>query len=90
MAQTTLNVRMDDGVKRQFDAFCANVGMNASVAVNLFAKTVIRERRIPFDIVANDDPFYSAANQARLKKSLNQINAGGGSVHELIEDGANG
>ncbi|GHV58627.1 hypothetical protein FACS1894103_0740 [Campylobacterota bacterium] len=90
MAQATLNVRMDDGVKRQFDAFCANVGMNASVAVNLFAKTVIRERRIPFDIVANDDPFYSAANQARLKKSLNQINAGGGSVHELIEDSANG
>ncbi|GHV07572.1 hypothetical protein AGMMS50229_14620 [Campylobacterota bacterium] len=50
MAQTTLNVRMDDGVKRQFDAFCADVGMNASVAVNLFAKTVIRERRIPFEI----------------------------------------
>jgi DNA-damage-inducible protein J len=90
MAQATLNVRMDDGVKRQFDAFCADVGMNASVAVNLFAKTVIRERRIPFDIVASDDPFYSAANQARLKKSLDQINAGGGSVHELIEDSADG
>jgi DNA-damage-inducible protein J len=60
------------------------------VAVNLFAKTVIRERRIPFDIVASDDPFYSAANQARLKKSLDQINAGGGTVHDLAEDGADG
>lgn len=25
-----LNVRMDDEVKHQFDAFCAHVGMNAS------------------------------------------------------------
>jgi DNA-damage-inducible protein J len=38
--------------------------MGASVAVNLFVKTVIRERRIPFEVAASDDPFYSAANQA--------------------------
>lgn len=85
MAQTTLNVRMDESVKQQFDAFCTDVGMNASVAVNLFVKTVIRERRIPFEITAGDDPFYSKANQERLKKSLDQLNAGKGTVHELIE-----
>ncbi len=44
---------MDEEVKRQFDAFCASVGMNASVAVNLFAKAVLRERRIPFEISAD-------------------------------------
>lgn len=85
MAQTTLSVRMDEAVKKQFDAFCADVGMNASVAINLFAKAVIRERRIPFEIAASDDPFYSGKNQARLKKSLEQLNAGKGTVHELIE-----
>lgn len=52
MGQTTLNVRMDEDLKRRFDAFCADVGMNASVAVNLFVKTVIREQRIPFEIAA--------------------------------------
>ena len=50
MGQTTLNVRMDEDLKRRFDSFCAEVGMNASVAVNLFVKTVIREQRIPFEI----------------------------------------
>lgn len=50
MGQTTLNVRMDEGTKRQFDAFCSNIGLTASAAVNLFAKTVIREHRIPFEI----------------------------------------
>ncbi len=85
MAQTTLNVRIDESVKQQFDAFCSDVGMNASVAVNLFVKAVLRERRIPFEIVASDDPFYSQANQERLKRALEQLNAGKGTIHELIE-----
>ena len=85
MPQTTLSVRMDEHLKKQFDVFCADVGMNASVAVNLFARAVIRERRIPFEIASSDDPFYSAANQARLRRSLQQLDAGKGTVHELIE-----
>ncbi|MZQ99051.1 MAG: type II toxin-antitoxin system RelB/DinJ family antitoxin [Acidaminobacter sp.] len=73
MAQTTLSVRMDENIKKQFDAFCAEVGMNTSVAINLFAKAVLRERRIPFEIALNDDPFYSDANLARLKKAIAQL-----------------
>jgi DNA-damage-inducible protein J len=86
MAQTTLSIRMDEDVKKQFDAFCAAVGMNTSVAINLFAKAVLREGRIPFEISTKEDPFYSASNQARLKKSMETIIAGKGIVHELIED----
>ena len=76
MAQATLNVRMDENVKKQFDAFCSEVGMNTSVAVNLFAKAVLRERKIPFEIALFDDPFYSEANLARLTESIEQIKAG--------------
>ena len=32
-----------------------------------------------------DDPFYSTANQAHLMKSIHQLQAGKGTVHELIE-----
>ena len=84
MPQTTLSVRMDEHLKKQFDIFCADVGMNASVAVNMFAKAVIREKRIPFEIASSDDPFYSAANQARLRRSLEQLNAGKGTVNDSI------
>ena len=76
MAQTTLSIRMDENVKKQFDAFCAEVGMNTSVAINIFAKAVLRERRIPFEIALNDDPFYSEANLTRLKKSIDKANNG--------------
>ena len=85
MAQTTLSIRMDENVKKQFDAFCSEVGMNTSVAINLFAKAVLRERKIPFEIAAMDDPFYSESNQTHLKKSITALKAGKGKVHNLIE-----
>ena len=85
MNQTVLSVRMDETVKRRFDAFCADAGMNASVAVNLFVRAVIREKKIPFDIIGNDDPFYSEKNQVRLRESFEQLEAGLGVVHDLIE-----
>lgn len=62
MSQVTLSVRMDEDVKRLFDAYCAEMGMNASVAVNIFAKTVIRQRCIPFTIAA--DPIEAALDEA--------------------------
>ncbi|MHC1747336.1 MAG: type II toxin-antitoxin system RelB/DinJ family antitoxin [Cellulosilyticaceae bacterium] len=85
MAQSTLSVRMDEKVKKQFDTFCNEVGMNTSVAINLFVKTVLREKRIPFEIALNDDPFYSEANQSRLDKAIERVEAGKGTVHDLIE-----
>ena len=53
MAQSTFSIRMDENLKRQFDALCADFGMNASTAFNIFARAVVRERRIPFDIQAS-------------------------------------
>ena len=85
MSQAVLSVRMDESVKRRFDAFCTDAGMNASVAVNMFVRAVIREKKIPFEIRGNDDPFYSERNQARLRASIEQLEAGLGFAHELIE-----
>jgi len=53
MGQTTLSIRMDEDVKRRFDAFCADVGMNATVAINMFASITLQEKRLPFDIISN-------------------------------------
>lgn len=83
--QTTLSVRMDKDIKKRFDTFCADAGMNATVAVNLFARAVLREKKIPFEIVGRDDPFYSTKNKARLKTAIEQLEAGKGTVHELVE-----
>jgi DNA-damage-inducible protein J len=78
---------MDTDVKKRFNAFCADAGMNATVAVNMFARAVLREQRIPFEITGSDDPFHSIKNQARLKAAMNQLEAGKGIARELIEAG---
>jgi len=85
MGQSVLSVRLDEDIKRRFDTFCSDAGMNASVAVNMFIRAVIREKRIPFDIIGNDDPFYSEKNQTRLRRAIEQLEAGLGVEHELIE-----
>ena len=83
MAQSTLSVRIDDDIKKSFDRFCEDVGMNPSVAVNIFVRAVLRERRIPFEITSDADPFYSEANMKRLKKSIAQMEATGGTVRDI-------
>lgn len=86
MAQTNINIRMDEDLKKQFDAFCSDVGMNMTTAFCIFAKTVVKQHRIPFEISSESDPFYSADNIARLKKSIAQMEATGGTVHEVNFD----
>lgn len=79
----TLSIRMDDFTKTAFEGFCESIGLTVSAAVNMFAKIAVRENRIPFDI--SGDPFWSEENQARLRKSIKQIEEGKCAVHDLIE-----
>ena len=85
MSQTTFSVRMDTEIKRQFDDFCANVGMNASTAFNMFARAVLREKRLPFDVTTVSDPFYSESNLAHLRRGIAALNSGRGVEHDIIE-----
>ena len=54
-------------------------------AFTIFATKVSKERRIPFDVTADPDPFYSEANMERLRRGIAALNAGKGVEHELIE-----
>ena len=82
MTVSTLSVRMDSAAKRDFEQFCSDVGMNASVAVNMFVRATLREGRIPFEIRASD-PLYSPASVASLMRAKAQFEAGQGQVHDL-------
>lgn len=74
MAQTTINVRIDENLKKQFENFCEETGLNISTAINIFVKTVVREHQIPFKIAV--DPFYSKSNIKALKESIKQREEG--------------
>lgn len=85
MAQATLTARVDAADKVNFDAFCSNVGINTSTAINMFVKAVLRENRIPFEITQNQDPFYSDVNITHVRRSVQELRSGKGTAHELIE-----
>lgn len=86
MAQTMVNFRMDEDLKNSMEQTCKEMGLTMTAAFTMFATKVSREKRIPFEI--NVDPFYSEANMARLKKSIEAVEAGNATLkeHELIED----
>lgn len=64
MAQATFSIRMDESLKKQFDMLCSEFGMNSTTAFNIFAKAVVRERKIPFEISASVDNTRNEAKAA--------------------------
>lgn len=85
MAQTMVNFRMDEDLKKNMESTCKELGMNMSTAFIIFAKKVAREKRIPFDVSV--DPFYSEGNMKRLEKIISDIDSGKAKLveHDLVE-----
>jgi addiction module antitoxin, relB/dinJ family len=82
MAQVSF--RIDDKIKKDAEQVCDDIGISMSAAITIYLKRLGKERRIPFDLVA--DPFYSAKDIAVLDKRIADIKAGKNiSEHELIE-----
>lgn len=87
MPMATLSVKMDPEVKKGLEDFCSQVGMNVSTAINMFARSVVRNQCLPFEVTTRPvDPFYSAANAARLEAAARRMDLGMGSVHDLASD----
>lgn len=63
---------------------CNDMGLSMTAAFTIFAKTVTREKRIPFEVAA--DPFYSESNLKHLQRVAAELNAGKSVEHEIIED----
>jgi DNA-damage-inducible protein J len=66
--QTT--IRLSPSVKADFAKTCADLGISISTAVNLFAKAVIREQRIPFEIKTDKADVLTKAELANRKEEM--------------------
>ena len=84
MTQAMVNFRMDKELKESMEHVCREMGLSMTTAFTIFATKVTKEKRIPFEVAV--DPFYSQENLVRLRKSIAQMEATGGTVHEVIED----
>ena len=71
---TTVSVRMDDSLKKDFDSICNELGLSMTTAITMLAKKMTREKRLPFEVSL--DPFYSASNMAALNNSIDEMRQG--------------
>ena len=86
MAQTMVNFRMDEDLKKGMEQACKEMGLSMTTAFTMFAAKVSREKRIPFEVSV--DPFYSESNMNYLRSIVADIESGKAKLveHDLIED----
>ena len=81
MAQTNINIRMDDNLKQQFDHLCNELGLNMTTAINIFAKTMVRQQKIPFEVGLEVPNLETLAaiddvnNERNLSKPFHSVSA---------------
>ena len=83
----SVNFKLDAETKKGMEKVCSELGLSLTAAFTIFAKAVTRERRIPFDLALNPDPFYSESNIRYLENIAREIKEGKAHFeeHELIE-----
>lgn len=89
MGQIATTIRMDADLKAEFDKLCEEFGMSANTAFNIYVKTVIRQRRIPFTIEA--DPIDDVMEKGRkafyeMRKMATENGTAGMSLEEINKE----
>ncbi|WP_302594256.1 type II toxin-antitoxin system RelB/DinJ family antitoxin [uncultured Megasphaera sp.] len=72
MATTNVQIRMDTELKKETERVLKNMGFTFSAAINVFCRQVINQRRIPFDIIMNEE----AIPNEETKKAMDDTMAG--------------
>ena len=64
MAETRINIRVDNTIKRQSEAVFTALGMNMSTGINIYLSQVARTRTIPFTLELSGDPIERRMQEA--------------------------
>ena len=88
MSQATFSVRMDETLKTEFETYCNYFGMNMATAINIFARAVVKEKRIPFDISAPELFSKESANAIfdRIRSESKKNGVADLSMEEIDEE----
>lgn len=63
MAQVAFTVRMDSDTKKKLDDLCKDFGMSTNTAFNIFARTVVKSRKIPFELESEEEVALRRAKE---------------------------
>lgn len=85
MSQANISIRVDKTIKDRFCSLCDAFGLTTTSAFNLFMKAVIRERKIPFEISA-DEKEETKVKGARAFQALREQAARNGIQDLTLEE----
>jgi DNA-damage-inducible protein J len=88
MTKTSMNIRMDNDIKRQAQHIFAEFGLDMTTAINMFLRQAIRERRIPFELkldVPNAETRAAIEEIQQMKKYPSKGEAYS-DVDEMMQD----
>jgi addiction module RelB/DinJ family antitoxin len=85
MSTTAISIRLDSDIKEQFDKLCKEFGISTNAAFNLFARTVVREKAIPFNISLNN-AAQNALARAQAISATEQHEWTNEEIDQLIAD----
>ena len=76
-----MTISIDEGLKREFSEVCREIGLPPSTAIGLFARAVVRERAIPFKLVASnarsdEDAAYDMTVAEGIRAGLADVAVG--------------
>ena len=83
-----MTVRMDAGLKNSFDSLCAQFGMSANTAMNIFAKAVVQRGKIPFEIRGDNAAAVEESEGLKAYRKLRAL-AEAGAFPDLSLDEIN-
>jgi DNA-damage-inducible protein J len=81
---TNLNIRIDSELKKNMESILSQLGLTTTAAFNVFAKAIVRERRIPFALDLNEPNKETMKVFADVKNHKN-IHGPYNNVDELWE-----
>lgn len=70
----TLTINTDEKTAENFYAFCEELGLDMSTAINLFIRACLREQRIPFEL------------KVAKKEAVQNVRTAPATIEELLEN----
>ena len=83
---TNITIRMDKETKRDFEAFCDNVGINLTTAFNMFVKATLRARTLPFPVSDINPNLQSRKEFQEAFEALQKESAANGNDEMTLDE----
>lgn len=85
MKDAVITIKLNKKIKEEFQRFCDDVGLNPSVAINMYINHVVYNQQLPFE-VKNLKPNKKLMQAIENVENKNNISKQFNSIDELFED----